>query len=409
MSSLIAAPGNPGIAQIAECHDVRADNIEGLVELAMTTKPSLVVVGPEAPLVAGLADALADKGFGVFGPRASGARLEGSKSFAKRIMSSAGIPTASAETFSDLELALAYLDKVDGPVVVKADGLASGKGVVVCESAVEAKESVLAMMRDGRFGDAGSNVLIEERMTGPELSVLAFSDGKTVVAMPAAQDFKQAYDFDKGPNTGGMGSFSPVDECTPEIFKEVVSNVMDPVAEALARETEPYVGVIYAGLMLTDAGPKVVEFNCRFGDPETQALLPRFESDLGEVMVACVEGSLSGGEIAWSPDACVSVVAASRGYPEADRIPTGYEITGINEAEKLTGIPVFQAGTALANGKLVTNGGRVLAVSAKAETVPLARERAYSALSHIAFDGMWFRSDIASRNRGVNLMDEEEG
>jgi phosphoribosylamine--glycine ligase len=408
-TSIIAAPGNPGIGQIAECHDVQADDIDGLVDLAAKTQTDLVVVGPEVPLVAGLADVLIEKGFKVFGPRAAGARLEGSKSFAKSLMIKAGIPTAKAKRFSDLKEAMAYLDTIDGSAVVKADGLAGGKGVVVCDGAEEAREALLAIMKERRFGEAGAEVLIEERMFGPELSVLAFSDGKSVVTMPGAQDFKQAHDYDKGPNTGGMGSYSPVERCTPQVFEAVIDTIIEPVAAALAREVEPYIGVIYAGLMLTDAGPKVVEFNCRFGDPETQALLPRFESDLGEIMMACVDGSLAGAHIEWSPDACVSVVAASRGYPEADRIPGGFEVRGIDEAEKLTGIPVFQAGTVMKNGKLVTNGGRILAVSAKAESVPLAREKAYAAISHIDFHGMWFRSDIASGNRGVNLVDEEEG
>ena len=398
---LIAAPGNPGIAACAELRPVAVTDIAGLVALAVRERIDLAVVGPEAPLVAGLGDALRERGVKVFGPGAAGARLEGSKAWAKSLMTAGRIPTAAAASFVDGREALAFARTLEGGVVVKADGLAAGKGVTVCDGPDQAAEAIADALDRKVFGAAGSRVLIEERLTGEELSVLAFCDGRYVLAMEAAQDFKRAFDGDAGPNTGGMGSHSPVPACTAEVASRVTDEVLEPIAAALADPRlgggEPYVGVIYAGIMLTATGPKVLEFNCRFGDPETQALLPRLASDLAEPIVACTEGSLDQVRLAWRPDACVAVVAASAGYPGPSE--TGFPIRGLAGAAAVTGLPVFQAGTAAGpGGEVVTAGGRVLAVAALGADAQAARRLAYDGLREVSFDGMWYRSDIAARH-----------
>lgn len=390
-----AAPGNPGIARVATCHPVGVGDIPGLVHLAARLAADLVVIGPEAPLAAGLADALEQRGIAAFGPKKSGARLEASKTFAKQVMEFAGIPTADARTFESASAAISYVQEQGGPVVVKADGLAAGKGVTVCDGPADAKAAILEAMEQHRFGEAGNTVLIEERMEGPELSILAFCDGESVLPLPAAQDFKRSLDGDLGPNTGGMGSYSPVPVATDAVIEEAMDKILNPVAAQLGRMGRYYVGVIYAGLMLTPAGLKVVEFNCRFGDPETQAVLPRLESDLGELMAATTQGGLAGMKVACCDQACVTVVAASGGYPEADPLKTGFEITGLEQAEAL-GVQIFHSGTAERDGKLVTSGGRVLSVSALGDDLAGARGLAYRALEEIGFEGMRNRSDIAS-------------
>ncbi|MGH9283326.1 MAG: phosphoribosylamine--glycine ligase, partial [Acidimicrobiales bacterium] len=292
----------------------------------------------------------------------------------------------------------AHLDRVGAPIVVKADGLAAGKGVTVCEDAAAARAAIVDALQEGRFGEAGRRVVLEERLGGEELSVLAFCDGKTVVAMEAAQDFKRAYEGDRGPNTGGMGSYSPVPACSPAVLATVYDRILEPVAAAVAAEGERYVGVIYAGLMLTDEGPKVIEFNCRFGDPETQAVLPRLETPLADVMVACTEGRLGEVALSWRPDACVTVVAASEGYPGS--YATGARIEGLEEAAEVDGVVVFHAGTTMdRRGRVLTDGGRVLAVSGLGPDIAEARATAYEALSKISFEGMWSRPDIAARAR----------
>lgn len=399
VSEVHAAPGNPGIARVAACHPVGVGDIPGQVDLAAHLAADLVVVGPEAPLAAGLSDALEERGVAAFGPKRSGARLEASKTFAKQVMEFAQIPTAEARSFESSKKAIAYVDELGGPVVVKADGLAAGKGVVVCDGPEQAREAIEEMMQARRFGDAGATVLIEERMSGPELSILAFCDGQTVLALPAAQDFKRSRDEDRGPNTGGMGSYSPVPEATDEVMEYAMERILNPVATQLARMARHYVGVIYAGLMLTPQGLRVVEFNCRFGDPETQAILPLLESDLGELMKASTEGSLAGMRVRCSKKACVTVVAASAGYPEADPLVTGFAITGLEHAEAL-GVQVFHSGTAERDGRLVTAGGRVLSVSALGEDLTAARELAYRALEGVEFEGVRYRSDIAQRAAG---------
>ena len=403
VDSIVCAPGNPGIAEVAELRAVPTGDLAGLRALAVAEHVDLAVIGPEAPLVAGLGDVLRAEGIAVFGPGAAGARLEGSKQWAKSLMVARGIPTAGAASFDRADEAIAYAERLvaagtGSGVVVKADGLAAGKGVTVCDGAEQAAAAIVDAIERGVFGAAGRRVLVEERLAGEELSVLAFSDGRTVLAMEAAQDFKRALDGDLGPNTGGMGSHSPVPAYTPEVAGRVADQVLEPIAAALAAEGEPYIGVIYAGIMLTPDGPKVLEFNCRFGDPETQALLPRMASDLAEPILACTEGCLSGVRLAWRPEACVAVVAAAAGYP--GRPATGSVIHGLADAAAVTGLPVFQAGTALGpDGGIVTAGGRVLAVAALGIDPQAARQRAYDGLAEVTFEGMWYRSDIGPRER----------
>lgn len=398
VDSVVAAPGNPGIGALAELRPVGVTDVAGLTALAITEGVDLAVVGPEAPLVAGLGDALRDIGVKVFGPGSAGAQLEGSKAWAKSLMEARSIPTAAAAAFDRMDEAIAFARTLEGGCVVKADGLAAGKGVTMCAGPADAETAIADALERGVFGAAGRRVLVEERLAGEELSILAFCDGRTVLAMDGAQDFKRAGDGDTGPNTGGMGSHSPVASCTAEVAGVVMDQVLEPIAAALADPDfgagEPYVGVIYAGIMLTEAGPKVLEFNCRFGDPETQALLPRLASDLAEPIVACTEGSLAGVSLEWRPEACVAVVAASAGYPGPP--DTGHPISGLDDAAALTGLPVFQAGTTAGlDGSILTAGGRVLSVAALGENSESARRRAYDGLRKVSFAGMWYRTDIA--------------
>ena len=373
-TALHAAPGNPGIAGLGDCHPVRADDAEALLGLARSLDVDLVVIGPEAPLVAGVADALRRNGIGVFGPSRAAARIEGSKSFAKDVMAAAGVPTAEA-------LAVAR-----PPCVVKVDGLAAGKGVFVCTTGEELDEGLRAAAAfDGP-------IVIEELLAGEEVSVFALSDGQRVVPLPPAQDFKRVGDGDSGPNTGGMGSFSPVPAFGVAEVAELVEQVHAPVVAELARRGAPFVGLLFAGVMLTDAGPKVLEFNARFGDPETQSILPRLDGDLLGALAAAAAGDLAGVELAVSADAAVTVVLAAGGYPE--RSDVGTPIEGVAAAEA-AGALVFHAGTALRGERLVTNGGRILAVTSTGTTMAEARERAYAACGLIDFEGMRYRRDIA--------------
>jgi phosphoribosylamine---glycine ligase len=381
LGELHAAPGNPGIADLGTCHPVRADDAETLLDLSRQLGIDLVVVGPEAPLVAGLADELRHAGVAVFGPSAAAARIEGSKSFAKEVMRSAGIPTA------------AELDGPWAPCVVKADGLAAGKGVFVCPTQAEAEAAW------ARAKELGDRVVVEELLEGEEVSVFALSDGAEALGLAPAQDFKRLRDGDEGPNTGGMGSYSPVPALSAEEVEELVDAVHRPVLAELAARGRPYQGLLYAGLMLTADGPRVLEFNCRFGDPETQAILPRLEGDLLPALAAAAEGSLTGIELAVSADAAVSVVLASPGYPDAPE--TGIPLGGTEEAEA-DGALVFHAGTARRGEALVSAGGRVLNVTALGATVTEARERAYRAAERIEFPGVHYRRDIAAKAVNVH-------
>jgi phosphoribosylamine--glycine ligase len=342
-----------------------------------------------------VADALTAEGIPVFGPSAAAARIEGSKSYAKELMERAGIPTAAWRSFTDVAEATRYLDELGPPYVIKADGLAAGKGVVVTEDRDAALRALQERLVEARFGDAGRRVVIEEFLDGEETSLIAFCDGSSVVACEPAQDYKRVRDDDAGPNTGGMGSYSPVPACPPDVAQAIVDEVIAPLVSQTAADGDPFVGALYAGLALTSKGPKVVEFNVRFGDPETQALLPRLSSDLGEVALASATGELAGVELEWSADACVSVVVASGGYP--GKHATGYEIFGLESAAAVDGVVVFHAGTKAAEGRVVTAGGRVLAVSALGRSFAEARERAYEAASLIDFEKRHMRSDIGLR------------
>ncbi len=374
LTGLHAAPGNPGIAALGDCHPVRADDAEALLDLARSLDVDLAVIGPEAPLVAGVADALRRNGIPVFGPGRAAARIEGSKSFAKEVMTSAGVPTAEA-------LAVAR-----PPCVVKVDGLAAGKGVFICETAEQLDQGLRAASAyDGP-------IVIEELLAGDEISVFALSDGHRVVPLAPAQDFKRIGDGDTGPNTGGMGSFSPVPGFGPTEVAELVEQIHRPVVEELAHRGAPFIGVLFAGLMLTESGPKVLEFNARFGDPETQSILPRLDGDLLGALAAAAGGDLAGVELAVSEQAAVTVVLAAAGYPE--RADAGTTIEGIADAEA-AGAIVFHAGTALRGELLVTHGGRILGVTGTGATVAEARDRAYAGCERIRFDGMQYRRDIA--------------
>jgi phosphoribosylamine--glycine ligase len=393
---VLCAPGNPGIAELAERHSVATDDLEGIVELARDEDVDLVVIGPEDPLVAGLADMLREQGIKTFGPGAKGAQLEGSKAFAKKLMASKNIPTAKAREFSSADEAIRFVSEGNVPVVVKADGLAEGKGVTVCDTPDVAELAIREALDARRFGESGERILIEEKMEGEEVSVLAFCDGRNVMAMEPAQDFKRVFEEDRGPNTGGMGSYSPVPFCSQELLDRISDEVLEPIASALASDAEPYVGVIYAGLMLTKDGVKVVEFNCRFGDPEVQSLVPRMDSDLAEAILACVEGDLTQVKLSWKPESCVTVVLASEGYPGDYR--KGLVIEGLEEAKRLTGLPVFHSGTKSgSSGEVLTDGGRVLGVTALGDDLRHAREQAYAAAGKIKFPGKMVRSDIALR------------
>ncbi len=391
---VFAAPGNGGTAQVAQ--NVALDQMDAaaVVEFCKTNEVGLCIIGPEAPLVAGVGDAVRAAGIAVFGPGAEGARLEGSKQFSKDLMVEAGIPTARYATFTDADSALAYLKHNPAPIVVKADGLAAGKGVTVAATDEEAAAAV-AECFDGRFGEAGSKVVIEECMKGPECSLLAFTDGKTVRPMATAQDHKRALEGDKGPNTGGMGVYSPVPIVTDEEHAQMVG-ILEKTVAALRERGIDYRGVLYGGFMLTAEGPKVLEFNARFGDPETQVLLPRLKTDLVEVMLACANQELEQVELEWDSRWAVSVVLASAGYPGS--YEKGFAISGIEEAEKLPDTIVYHAGTKLSDsGQVLTNGGRVLNVTSLGGSFEEARNRAYEACKLIDWEGVTYRNDIGAR------------
>ena len=391
---LLCAPGNAGIAADARGLDIGADDVRGLVDAAVAEDVGLVVVGPEAPLVAGLVDALEAAGVPAFGPSAAAARLEGSKVHAKEVMAAAGVPTASHVVLRDRDEALAGLADADYPVVLKADGLAAGKGVIIAASEAEAREAVELFFVEQRFG--ATEVVLEEHLDGEELSLLALCDGRNVLPLAPAQDYKRIFDGDEGPNTGGMGSYSPVPEIDPATVEGLADEVHRPVVDLLARNGTPFHGVLYAGLMMTAAGPRVLEYNCRFGDPETQAVLPRLRSDLAELFVAAREpGGLGGVTADFDERWAVTVVLASAGYPESSS--KGDVISGLDEAAALDDVEVTHAGTALENGEVVTAGGRVLNVTALGDDAAAARDRAYEAARLISFDGMQMRSDIAAR------------
>ncbi|MEW5735437.1 MAG: phosphoribosylamine--glycine ligase [Thermodesulfobacteriota bacterium] len=395
VKKVFCAPGNAGTAKCAENVGLGSDDIEGLLAFALKKKVDLTVVGPEAPLVAGIVDLFQQNGLAVFGPTKFAARLEGEKSFAKAIMEKYGIPTAKARTFTDPDKAEAWVRKQDGKLVVKADGLAAGKGVLLCENPKQALDAVSAVMRQKEFGAAGDTCVIEEFLEGEEASFLAFTDGKTVLPLPCSQDHKAVFDNDQGPNTGGMGAYSPAPVVTPWLFDKVMDTVMKPMVRAMAAEGHPYKGILYAGLMIKGESVKVLEFNARFGDPECQPLLMRLETDLVDVLEAGVNGTLSTISLSVDPRPCVCVVMASQGYPGS--YPKGKEITGLSAAAKLKDVMVFHAGTKLSDSKVLSSGGRVLGVTAVGSDLPQAIARAYEAVGKIKFDGAFCRSDIGKK------------
>jgi phosphoribosylamine--glycine ligase len=394
VDKMFAVPGNAGIAEIAECLQADPSDAETMANLTEDLGIDLTVIGPEAPLVAGLADELASRGLPVFGPTKAAARIEGSKAWAKDVMKKAGVPTARSQSFTDVGTARDYLRELQPPYVVKADGLASGKGVYICGDEDEAVRALEECLVASRFGGAGATVIVEEFLRGEELSLFCLTDGRAVLPLAPAQDFKRAFDGDEGPNTGGMGAYSPVPHLPADVVDRAVKEIFQPVVRQLEREGARFQGLLYGGLMVTSDGPKVLEFNCRFGDPETQVVLPRLESDLAELMLACAEGNLAPYEPRWRGEACVTVVLASGGYP--GDYETGKEIKGINVASATPGVLVFHAGTKMRR-KLVTAGGRVLAVSALGPDLAQARAHAYDAVEAIDFKGKQFRTDIALR------------
>jgi phosphoribosylamine--glycine ligase len=393
VNKIYCAPGNGGISKLAECVDINVMDKEKMVAFAKEKAIDLVMVAPDDPLVAGMVDAMEDAGIRAFGPRASAAIIEGSKVFSKELMKKYNIPTAGYEVFTDSSEAIKYIkEKNSYPAVIKAEGLALGKGVIIAQNEQEAVDGIKEIMDDKKFGDSGNRVVIEEFLTGPEVSVLAFTDGKTVKPMVSAQDHKRAYDNDEGLNTGGMGTFSPSRLYDDKKAEECMNNIFLPTIKAMAAEGRPFKGVLYFGLMMTSSGVKVIEYNCRFGDPETQVVLPRLKTDLVDIMEAVIDQRLDEIDIEWEDNAAVCVVMASGGYPVSYQ--KGYEITGIDDAEAMDGITVFHAGTAIKDGKIVTNGGRVLGVTAVSENLDLAIKRAYEGVAKISFKDEFHRSDI---------------
>lgn len=392
VDKIYCAPGNGGISELAECIPVKATDIEGIVNIAKEKEVDLVMVAPDDPLVMGLVDALEKEGIRAFGPRANAAIIEGSKVFSKELMKKYNIPTAGYEVFDNSKDALEYVRNGSFPTVIKAEGLALGKGVIIANTLEEAESGIHEIMEDKVFGESGSRVVIEEFLTGPEVSVLAFCDGKTVIPMVSAQDHKRAYDNDEGLNTGGMGTFSPSRLYDDAKADECMKNIFIPTVKAMATEGRPFKGVLYFGLMMTQNGVKVIEYNARFGDPETQVVLPRLKTDLVEIMEAVIDEKLDTVNIEWEDNAAVCVVLASGGYPV--KYQSGYEISGLKDIAKYDDLTVFHAGTKCENGKMVTAGGRVLGITAVADNLDSAIKRAYEGVEMVTFKDCHYRHDI---------------
>jgi phosphoribosylamine--glycine ligase len=391
VEEIFCAPGNAGIKKIARCVDISAEDIKALADFAEEKSIDLTAVGPEAPLVEGIVDEFESRGLRVFGPNRAAAQIEGSKVFAKNLMEKYNIPTAAFRVFDNSVDAINYIDGIDAPMVVKAEGLAAGKGVVVAKDKDAAVSAVKSIMEQKIFGKAGARVVIEEYLEGPEVTVLSFCDGKIAVPMVSSRDHKRVFDNDEGPNTGGMGAISPAPAYSMELAEVVEKEIIHKTVKAMAAEGMPFKGVLYTGLMLTEKGPRVLEYNCRFGDPETQVVLPRLKTDIVDIMEACIDGTLEKMRIEWKDEKTVCVVLASGGYPGP--YEKGKVIKGLSEAEA-EGALVFHAGTAEKNGKIITAGGRVLGVTALGDTEDKARQEAYNAISKISFEDMHYRKDI---------------
>ena len=393
VDKVYALPGSDAMASIAECVPIGVEELDRIADFAVEKGIDMIVVGPEVPLTEGIADVCQKKGIAVFGPNKAAAQMEGSKVFAKNLMKKYHVPTAAYASFTDGNAAKDYIHKMGAPIVVKADGLAAGKGVVVAQTVEEAVDAVNAMMEDHIFGASGGRIVIEECMVGEEASLLAFVDGKTIVPMISAQDHKRIFDNDEGPNTGGMGAYAPAPVMTPELVQTVYDTILVPVVQGLANEGITYQGCLYAGLMITAGGPKVVEFNCRFGDPETQAVLPLLDGDLAQIMYACTQGTLRRDMVHWKPGAACCVIMASKGYPASSH--KGDVISGLDAVDD--DIVVFHSGTKKADGLYQTNGGRVLGVTAVGDSLQEAIDKAYANVRRISFDGQQVRSDIGAK------------
>lgn len=395
LNKLFCAPGNGGIAELAETVNIQETDIDRLIEFAKRERIDLTVVGPENPLMEGIVDRFRQHDLVIFGPTQDAAIIEGSKSFAKHLMQKYNIPTAAYAVFDDLEQALRYLDTQQAPIVIKADGLAAGKGVVVAQTLEEARTALREMLAEQKFGHASTQVVIEEYLAGEELSLMAFVDGETVIPMVPAQDHKPVYDGDEGPNTGGMGAYSPVPQFGQELIIEAVKSILKPAAQAMVAEGRAFSGILYAGLMMTESGPKVIEFNARFGDPETQVVLPRLKTDLLDIIEAILNGTLDQVQVEWSEETVLSVVLAAPGYPQS--YPKGLEIHGIHALAGNEDVFLFHAGTRHKEGKLVTSGGRVLNVTGRGNNLAQTREAVYAAISNLHFEGMHYRHDIGQK------------
>lgn len=395
VKKIFCAPGNPGIAQLAECVPIKFDDINGLREFAVKEKIDLTVVGPELPLTLGIVDSFEEKGLKIFGPSKKAAEIEGSKVFAKDLMRKYEIPTAAYKVFKNPKDAKDYVKEHSLPLVVKADGLAAGKGVIICKTKEDALDAIRLIMEKKEFGRAGDRVIVEEFLKGEEASFLAITDGKTILPLPPCQDRKAVFDGNKGPNTGGMGAYSPVPIITPKFKQEIMTSIMIPTVKAMEKEGRPYKGVLYAGLMITDNGPKVLEYNCRFGDPEAQPIMMRLRNDLVDVLCATVGGKLNKIKLNCENKVALCVVMTSKGYP--GDYEKGKEIKGIEDASRLKGVVVFHAGTALNDSKLVTAGGRVIGVTAVGVGIKRAMNKVYEAVSRIKWDGVHYRKDIGAK------------
>ena len=399
VQEIFVAPGNAGIKTIAKCVDISATDIDKLIEFVKENKIDFTIVGPEAPLSLGIVDSFEKEHLKIFGPTALAARLESSKVFSKQVMLKAEVPTANCEIFEDAAQAKDYIKDKALPLVIKADGLAQGKGVIIAKTQKEAEDAIYSMLESKLFGEAGARIMIEECLVGEEASILVFCDGKDIVSLASSQDHKRIFDNDQGLNTGGMGAYSPAPIITSKLMKQIMKKIIRPIVDEMNKIGCPYKGVLYAGIMLTEEGPKVLEFNARFGDPETEVILPRLNSDLVSVMLAVVEERLAEIRLSWKRDSCVCVVLSSKGYPGS--YEKGKEITGLDSFKGVKNVVVFHSGTKSDNGKFFTDGGRVLGVTALGKTIEMAITNAYAAVEKIKFEGIYYRKDIGRRALGI--------